>query len=263
MSPITVLAAGDIVGRPGRRTVSELVPAIRRREGVGFCLANGENAAGGAGITPDCAAELFAAGIDVITSGDHIYDNRGILQIIGEEPRLLRPANFSESAAGRGFGLFQIAGGPPAGVVNLIGRTFLAQADCPFAAADRAIESLRKEAKIIIVDMHAEATSEAVAMGWFLDGRVSAVLGTHTHVQTADETILPNGTAYITDMGMTGAHRSILGREIEPVLRHFRTGMPARFEVAELDLRLSGVLLTIDPETGRALSVRRIQERLA
>ena len=256
----TIIVLGDVVGRPGRNALRKQLPALRERHGAAFVLANGENAAAGSGITPDIVADLLDAGIDCLTSGDHIYRRKEILTIINKEPRLLRPLNWSRDAAGTGTGLYKGEDGVAVGVVNLIGRVFLNPADCPFRAADEAIEALKAQgARLVLVDFHAEATSEKIAMGWHLDGRVTAVLGTHTHVQTADERILPGGTAYITDLGMCGPHDSVIGREKHAVVTNFITRMPQQFNVAHGDVQLNGVVITADPQSGKATAIERFR----
>lgn len=259
MSPIaTVIFIGDVVGEPGRRALRNLLPSLRQQHHADFCIVNGENVAGGAGITPKTFDELRAAGADVITTGDHIWDNKEIFSILGTEPRLLRPANYPPQATGHGSVVIESPSGTKIAVLNLMGRTFMKNLDCPFSVADREVAVLRPQTPMIIVDMHAEATSEKIALGRFLDGQVSAVLGTHTHVQTADEQIFPKGTAFLCDAGMSGPHESILGREIEPVIKRFITQMPQRFEVAQHGIRLHGVLLQIDANTGHALGIQRL-----
>jgi len=250
---------GDIVGKPGRQALAELLPAFVQSEGIDFCAANAENAAGGAGLTVAVMQELLAMPIDVLTTGDHIWDKKEIVPVAGAETRLLRPANYSPEAEGRGAGLYKARNGVTVGVINLQGRTFMRPCDCPFHAARRIVEELRKATHVILVDMHAEATSEKIAMGWFLDGQVSAVFGTHTHVQTADETLLPNGTAYITDLGMTGPYKSVIGRRIDRVLQAIYTQMPTPFEVAREDARIAGAVVTVDPATGCATEIKRVQ----
>jgi len=263
MSELRILAVGDVVGRPGRRAVKELVPGLRDRLGVEFIVANAENAAGGSGITLDTARELLDAGCDVLTTGDHFFEKPEVKDIIANEPRVLRPANWSRHAPGRGWGVFESRAGAKVGVVNLIGRTFMRfMVDNPFDVADDAIEALRKETPLIVVDYHAEATSEKIAMGRYLDGRSSAVVGTHTHVPTADAKVLPGGTAYLTDLGMTGPHDSVLGRDYEKVLVRLRTGVPSRFGVAKKDVRLQGAVVTLDAETGRASGIERVDVAL-
>jgi metallophosphoesterase (TIGR00282 family) len=252
------LLLGDIVGRPGRDVVERQLPALMQREGIHFVVANGENSAGGSGITPEAAQKLFACGLDVITTGDHIWKKKEVIQLLEKEPRVLRPANYSPMALGKGWIVVESHNGIPVGVINLLGRVFMQPIDCPFRAVDEVLKEISKKVKIVIVDMHAEATSEKIAMGWYLDGRVSAVVGTHTHVQTADERILPNGTAYITDLGMTGPYKSVLGRDIDRVLKAIITQMPTRFDVAEKDVRISGVIITLDSSTGKALEIKRL-----
>lgn len=250
------------MGSPGREAVRKLLPDLQREYKLDFTVANAENAAGGSGITPAVAEELFRAGVDVLTSGDHIWKKREIFEIIAEETRILRPLNFPACAPGMGWGVFKTKKGLCVGVVNIQGRVFMEALDCPFKAAVKAQESLSGQTKVIIVDIHAEATSEKVALGWYLDGKVSAVLGTHTHVQTADERILPQGTAYITDVGMTGPLDSVIGRRVEDVLQRFISCVPTRFEVASENIQLQGAVIDIDEETGRAKSIVRMQKKL-
>ncbi|MCM8800779.1 MAG: TIGR00282 family metallophosphoesterase [Candidatus Omnitrophica bacterium] len=257
-----VLFIGDIVGSPGREAVKIILPDLKKEFNLDFVIANAENSAGGSGITPQVAEELFSMGIAVLTSGDHIWKKKEIFQIINQEERILRPLNLSPHVPGRGLGIFKTEEGKKIGVINLQGRVFMEPIDCPFRAVRQAQEILGSETRIIIVDIHAEATSEKVALGWYLDGKVSAVLGTHTHIQTADERILPQGTAYITDVGMTGALNSVIGRRIEDVLERFLSGLPVRFEVAKEDLQLQGVILNIDNHTGKAISISRIQRKI-
>jgi len=252
------LVLGDIVGRPGREVLERQLPAFIQKEDIHFVVANGENASGGSGITPEVAKKLFACGLDVITTGDHVWKKKEITQLLETEPRVLRPTNYSPLALGKGWTVVESHAGIPVGVINLLGRVFMQPIDCPFRAVDEVLKDLSKKAKVIIVDIHAEATSEKIAMGWYLDGRVSAVVGTHTHVQTADERILPNGTAYITDLGMTGPYKSVLGRDIDKVLKAIITQMPTRFDVAEKDVRMSGAIITIDSSTGKALEIKRL-----
>lgn len=252
-----VLAIGDIVGRPGRRIVREKLPELKREFEVDFVVANVENAAGGFGVTPEVARELLEAGIDVLTSGNHIFDKKEVFQIIEAEPRLLRPANYAPGVPGRGLWSGRSASGHPITVINLQGRVFMHPSDCPFRTADALLSEIR-EPRIIIVDMHAEATSEKIAMGWYLDGRVSVVFGSHTHVPTADETILPRGTAYITDLGMTGPYDGVIGIKREQILDRFLRGMPHRFEVASGDVRLCGAVIEIDETTYRATRITRV-----
>ncbi len=261
---IRILAIGDIVGRPGRTVIREQLARLVAEHGVDFVIANGENSAAGSGIIPKQVAELTASGIDVITSGDHIWKRREIIPFLRDRQPLLRPANYPAAAAGRGAGVFASHDGHQVGVINLVGRIYMnGPADCPFRTADAVVEELATKTRIILVDMHAEATSEKVAMGWYLDGRVTGVIGTHTHIPTADERILPGGTAYITDVGMTGPYQSVLGRQAEKVLHHFTTGMYAHFDLASGDVRLCGALIEADPETGKALSIQRVTAKAA
>jgi 2',3'-cyclic-nucleotide 2'-phosphodiesterase len=259
---ITILFSGDIVGKPGRTAVRELLPVLKKRYSVDCVIANAENAAGGSGLTPDTVSELISSGVQVLTSGDHIWKNRAVYEIIGREERLLRPANYPVGVPGRGSVVITVGSGVRVGVINLLGRIFMKPAECPFAVAMRECDSIRAESPVIIVDIHAEATSEKIAMGRYLDGKVTAVVGTHTHVQTADEQILPGGTAYITDVGMTGPTVSILGREIEPVVRHFLTQMPERFNVASEGIEFQGVLIRADEHTGKAVGIERVRGKL-
>ncbi|HNQ49988.1 MAG TPA: TIGR00282 family metallophosphoesterase [Candidatus Omnitrophota bacterium] len=257
-----ILFIGDIVGKPGREAVAGLVPALRSASGIDFVIANAENSSGGSGITPQTAGELFDASVDVLTAGDHIWKRKEIFELIRFESKIIRPANFPAGAPGRGFGVFRSASGIKVGVVNVLGRVFLEPLDCPFRAVRAAVEQIRKETNVILVDIHAEATSEKIAMGWYLDGDVSAVVGTHTHVQTADERVLPKGTAYITDAGMAGPFDSVLGRRVEDVLERFLGCVPVRFEVAGDNVQMHGVIVDIDEKTGCARSIERIQKRL-
>lgn len=259
-----VVVLGDVVGRPGRRAVSRVLPRLRQETGAGFVVANGENAAGGKGITPRAAEELRDAGVDVITTGNHLWHHREIIPYLRENERLLRPANWPPGVPGRGWVVRPGEGGTPVGVVNLIGRVFMGPADCPFRAIQTVLPDIGREVRILIVDMHAEATSEKAAMGRFLDGRVSVVFGTHTHVQTADEAVLPRGTAFITDVGMCGPEESVLGMRAAPVIGRFLDGLPVRFEVAEHGpVLVQGVVVDVDPDTGRARGIARIRERVS
>jgi metallophosphoesterase (TIGR00282 family) len=258
-----LLFIGDIVGQPGRRAVTELVPGLRERHRLDLVVANGENSAGGSGITVGTAGEIFSGGVDVITSGDHLWDQKEVTQLLDQEPRFVRPMNYPPGVPGQGSTLFKAEGLPAVAILNLQGRTFMPPMDDPFRTALGEVERLRRTTQIIFVDFHAEATSEKVAMARLLDGRVSAIIGTHTHVQTADEQILPGGTAFLCDAGFTGPHESIIGREIEPVLRRFMTNMPQKFEVARKQVRLQGAIVEIDNTTGKALGIQRVSEALA
>ncbi len=257
-----ILFVGDVVGKPGRDAICALVPALTKELGLDFVVVNAENAAGGSGITPKVTAELFSCGVDVFTSGDHIWKRREILDIINQEERILRPVNYPSGAPGRGACIYKSGNGTKIGVINVQGRVFMHPLECPFKSARKAQEELSREAKIILVDIHAEATSEKIALGWYLDGLVSAVVGTHTHVQTADECILPGGTAYITDLGMAGPMDGVIGRKKEEVLERFVTSVPVKFSVAENDVQLQGVVLEIDEKTGKAQSIVRIKRKL-
>lgn len=260
---MNILFIGDIVGSPGREAVEKLLPGLKKEFNLDFVIANAENAAGGSGITPGVAKELFNLGIDVLTSGDHIWKKREIFQIINEDERILRPLNFPSGVPGRGWQVFKTKEGFSVGVINVQGRVFMEPLECPFTTTRKVQEELSIQTKVIIVDMHAEATSEKIALGWYLDGKVSAILGTHTHIQTADERILPGGSAYITDVGMTGPLDSVIGRRIEDVLERFLSGVPTRFEVAKENIQLQGVVLDIDNQTGKAKSILRIQRKVS
>ena len=257
-----LLFIGDIVGKPGRKAVRYFLPRLRETLGLDFIVANGENSAGGSGITPATASEIFEAGVDVITCGDHLWDQREVVSLLNNEPRFVRPKNYPEGTPGQGFCVQQIGGLPPIGVLNLQGQTFMKPIENPFYAADAAVDELREQTPIILVDMHAETTSEKIAMGRFLDGRVSAVIGTHTHVQTADEHIFPGGTAFLCDAGCTGPQESILGREIEPIIQRFLTYQPQRFAVASKRVTLNGAVIDIDELSGKATSIERVSELL-
>ena len=254
-----ILFIGDIVGDPGRKIIARQLPGIVEEHEIDVVLGNGENAAGGFGITPDIAQELFDYGIDVITTGNHVWDKKEILQYIQSEQKLLRPANYPDSVPGRGSVVIETTKYGPLGVLQLMGRVSMPLLDCPFQVADRIIERLRRSVRVIMVDMHAEATSEKMAMGWYLDGKVSAVLGSHTHVQTADARIFPGGTAYLTDMGMTGPVNGIIGMKKEPSLERFLTRMPRRLEVAGGACMLSGAIVKVDCQSGTAMSIKRVQ----
>jgi metallophosphoesterase (TIGR00282 family) len=257
---VKLLFIGDIVGQPGRRAVKALVPKLRQQHDLDLVIANGENSAGGSGITPKTAEEIFSAGVDIITSGDHLWDQKEVTDLLAGERRFLRPLNYPAGTPGQGSTIFQADNQPPVGIINLQGRTFMPPLENPFHAALAEVERLQRETRLIFVDFHAEATSEKLALARLLDGRVSAVVGTHTHVQTADERIFPGGTAFLCDAGFTGPHDSIIGREIQPILRRFLTNMPQRFEVADGNVLLQGAVLEIDSATGRALKLERLSE---
>ncbi len=254
-----LLFIGDIVGRPGRDLIRRHVRALAVQSGADLVIANGENAAGGAGITRDNTIEILSSGVDVITTGNHVWDKRETVEFIGTEPRLLRPANYPDGTPGRGSHVATTRDGVKVGIINVMGRVFLHAIDDPFRAAEREVARVRGDgATVVFVDMHAETTSEKIALSCFLDGTVSAVIGTHTHVQTADERILPGGTACLTDVGMTGPHDGVIGIAKETIIARFLSGMPGRFETAGGDLRLHGVLITVDPSSGRATDIARL-----
>jgi metallophosphoesterase (TIGR00282 family) len=255
---IRLLFIGDIVGRPGREIVRQGLQAIVEHHQVDLVIANAENSAAGFGITREIGEQLLDLGVDVMTSGNHIWDKKEALDYIGTEPRLLRPANYPAGAPGNGSYLARTRDGRSVGVVNVMGRVFMLNIDDPFQVVLREIEALKQRTRIVFVDFHAEATSEKIAMGWHLDGRVTAMVGTHTHVQTADERILPKGTAYLTDVGMTGPHDSIIGVEIGAALNRFLTALPQKFETATGNPRLNAVVVDADEQTGRATHIERL-----
>jgi 2',3'-cyclic-nucleotide 2'-phosphodiesterase len=256
---VKVLFIGDIFGEPGRRALARAVPRLVAQRQVDVVIGNGENAAGGFGITPELAEELFDLGLAVITTGNHAWDKKEILDYIPREPRLLRPANYPSGVPGNGSVVVESAGGEQLGVLQLMGRAYMPTLDCPFQVAKKELVALKKRTVAVIVDMHAEATSEKMAMGHYLDGEVVAVVGTHTHVQTADDQILPKGTAYVTDIGMTGPLHSVIGVKKELAIEKFLTGMPRRFEVASGPSVFCAVLLELDARLGKALSIERIR----
>lgn len=250
---------GDIVGAPGRRAICSLLPELRRERKIDFVVGNGENLSGGSGMRPEEAEELFHAGVDVITGGDHVWGKRELIPYITKTDRILRPANYPAEQPGAGFGVYRLPGGGSIGVVHVQGRVFMnTHADCPYKTLDAALAKILPQTPVVAVDFHGEATSEKIAAGWYLDGRASFVFGTHTHVQTADERVLPRGTAYITDLGMCGPYDGVIGRMKELVLQRFLTQIPVRFDVATGDPRLSGALATVDEKTGRAESIERV-----
>ena len=253
-----ILFIGDIVGRPGRELVRRGLAALVEHHAVDLVIANAENAAAGFGITREIGDQILDWGVDVMTSGNHIWDKKEAIDYIGAEPRLLRPANYPAGVPGNGSYLARTEDGRSVGVINVMGRVFMLNIDDPFTVVLREIEAMRSRTQVIFVDFHAEATSEKIAMGWHLDGRVTAVVGSHTHVQTADERILPKGTAYLTDVGMTGPHDSVIGVEIEPALGRFLNALPARFETATANPRLNAVIVESDPATGRATDIERL-----
>ena len=256
---LNILCVGDIVGRPGRRIVAEKLKSLVKELSIDCVIVNAENAAGGSGLTPQIYDKLLRYGVNLVTLGDHTYRKRDIIKTLETAENIARPLNYSAPAAGSGYGIYKTSKGPTIAVVALIGRLFMKPADCPYNTIDRILPQLQQKADIIIIDFHAEATSEKVAMGYHLDGRVSLCFGTHTHIVTADEKILHKGTAYITDIGMTGAHDSILGRGIESVLKSFRTQMPYPFEIATGNVQINSIIVTVDSNTKRAERIERIK----
>ena len=254
---MNILMVGDVFGESGRAALSKLLPRIRQEHAIDLAVVNVENAASGFGVTPQMVRQFLDQGVDAMTSGNHIWDRREIVEFITRENLLLRPANFPEGTPGVGHVTVK-AGPHRVGVLNLMGRVFMAPIDCPFRKADEVVPQLRREAAVILVDMHCEATSESQAMGWYLDGRVSAVVGTHRHVQTADERVLPGGTAYITDLGMTGPTEGVIGVDRQLIINRFLHQMPARFEPAKGPAALHGVVIVVDPDSGRASQIRRL-----
>ncbi len=257
-----ILFIGDIVGAPGRRAVKELVPLLVKQHGVDVVIANSENSAGGSGITPAIAKEIYDSGVHVITMGDHLWDQKEVTILLENDPRFVRPLNYPAGVIGQGSTILRLDGLPPIAVMNIQGRTFMPPLENPFLTGRNEVEKLRLTTKIIFVDFHGEATSEKIAFARMLDGRVSAVVGTHTHVQTADEQIFPGGTAFLCDAGFTGPQTSILGREIDPIIERFLANTPQRFGVASGDIKLHGALIEVDPATGHATKIQRIAEAL-
>ena len=258
---VTVFFIGDVIGEPGRKALFLSLSKMIDKKKVDLVIANGENASGGFGITGKIAGKLYSYGVDCITTGNHVWRNKEIFKFISEDPKLIRPANYPKGTPGKGWIIVE-KNEVKIAVLNLLGRVFMEPLECPFKTAHKEVSILRKQTKIILIDFHGEATSEKVAMGWYMDGMVSAVIGTHTHVQTADERVLPDGTAYITDIGMTGPFDSIIGMKKENALRKFVTMLPTKFSVAENDIRINGVVITIEKETGRALMIERINEQV-
>jgi len=250
---------GDIVGKAGRQAIQRILEKVIADHQIEFTIANGENAAGGMGITPPIAIEMMNQGVNVLTSGNHIWAKKEIVPFLDEESRLLRPSNYPPGVPGRGGGIFHTGDGQKVGVLNLEGRVFMKHLDCPFRVGEKEVETLSRETNIILVDFHAEATSEKMAMGWFLNGKVSAVLGTHTHVQTSDERILDGGTAYITDVGMTGPLDSVIGIRKQIALERLLTQIPWKFDVATEEIELQGVVIDVDPKTGKSKDIKRIR----
>lgn len=258
-----LLFIGDIVGAPGRKAVRELLPHLREKHGLDVVIANGENSAGGNGITPEKAADIFSAGVDIITCGDHLWDHREVMDLLDSEPRFVRPINYPPGTPGQGSMLLERDGLPSVGIINAQGRVFMrGELENPFLAVEAEVKRLAPKAPVIFVDFHAEATSEKIAMGRMLDGEVSAVVGTHTHVQTADEIIFPGGTAFLCDAGFTGPHDSVLGRAWEPVVQKYLTSQPQRFPVAKSRVLLQGAVIEVDGATGRAMSIECVSEGL-
>lgn len=255
---IVVLFIADIVGKPGQDIASLYLSGLIKKHDVDLVIANGENANQGKSITGTIAIQYHSMGIDVITGGNHIWDNYKVFNVLKEDEFLLRPANYPRGLPGKGFVVFTVKSGAKVGVLNLQGRTFMQTIDCPFQAANFLIEKIREQTPIIIVDFHAEATAEKLALGWYLDGKVSAVIGTHTHVQTADERVLPEGTAFITDAGMTGPHDSVIGMKKEVAIRRFTMQTPHKYEIASENVRFQGVIVEIDHKNGKAVSIERI-----
>lgn len=255
---LRILFVGDVFGKAGRRILREMLPGLTAARRIDFCVANVENAAGGFGITPPIAEELLALGIDLLTSGNHIWDKRAVMPYLDQQPRLLRPHNYPDTAPGTGIFIGETRCGVTIGVLNLQGRVYMHTIDCPFRLGEAALEEMRRHTNLILVDFHGEATSEKQAFAWYVDGRASAVVGTHTHVQTADERILPRGTAYITDVGMTGPYDSVIGSITDFALERFIRQIPVRLEPASANARLSGAVIEIDETSGRALSIERL-----
>ena len=256
--PLHILFIADIVGKPGLDVVAGLLPGLKKNLGVDMCIANGENVDGGKGMTEALSRQLFSLGIDVITGGNHTWNNAAFRQYLDESQRILRPLNYPPQAPGRGSVVFMTPRQIPVAVLNLQGRTFMYPIDCPFRTGHEEIERLRQKASIILVDFHAEATAEKAALAWYLDGSVSAIIGTHTHVQTADERILPKGTAFITDVGMTGPHDSVIGMDAQVAIKRFTTVLPEKYRAATANIRLNGAMVEIDPQSGLATRISRV-----
>jgi metallophosphoesterase (TIGR00282 family) len=255
---LNILCIGDIVGRPGRKILADTLPNFIKDNKIDCVIANAENAAGGYGVTPQIYGKLIKYGVNLVTLGNHIYRKKDIIPTLETQNDIIRPANLSELSAGKVFAMYKTAKGPVVGVISLLGRVFMKPCDCPFGAADKIISKYANQADIIFVDFHAEATSEKIAMGYHLDGRVNCVFGTHTHVPTADEKITNKGTAYITDIGMTGSHESIIGEGIENILKTFRTQIPHTFEIATGDVRMNGIIVVVDTITKKAEKIERV-----
>jgi len=259
---MNIMIIGDICGRPGRHTTAHFIPLLKKEYQLDFIIANGENAAGGVGITSTVLKELLSMDIDMITTGNHVWDKKEILSVIDQEPCLLRPANYPPGTPGKGYHIVNI-NNRTIGIINLLGRTFMPPVDCPFRAVDTIIADIQDQCDLIIIDFHAEATSEKVAMGWYVDGKVSCVVGTHTHIQTADERILPQGTAYISDLGMVGPWNSILGMDKDPIIKKFLTGLPTKFNIAtDVETIFCAIVLQIDDHSNKVSQIVRIQKHL-
>lgn len=263
MSILRTLIIGDIVGKPGREACLKIIPHLRREKDVQFVIANAENIAAGSSITPDTIKDIFNAGADIVTLGDHTFRKKEAADVVEKDLRIVRPANYPTGAPGRGYTIAKWGNNFQIAVINLMGRVFMEPLDCPFQKVKEILENIKGKTNAIFVDVHAEATSEKVAMGWFLDGKVSCIYGTHTHIQTADERVLPKGSAYITDIGMTGPYKSVIGREIEPVIYKFLTALPSKYDVATEDVRLSGALVDVDLTTGKAVQIERVHEYMS
>lgn len=260
---MNILCIGDVVGEAGRHALEELLPGLKKEHKIDLTIANGENAAGGAGLTPRIAGQLLRAGCDFLTMGDHTWDKHELIEYLEGDNPIIRPANFPEGTPGRGWAVVE-ADGRKIGIINLLGRVFMRyNVDCPLRALQKIVAEIKKETNIIFVDFHSEATSEKIAAGYFIDGEVTALFGTHTHVQTADEKVLPKGTAYITDLGMTGPYDSVIGQNKEKIIQRFWTGLPVRFEVAKDDPWLHGIVVEVNTKTGLAKKIIRIQRRCA
>ncbi|MFA5863220.1 MAG: TIGR00282 family metallophosphoesterase [Phycisphaerae bacterium] len=255
---LNIFCIGDIVGQPGRAFLANALPVLVKSHNIDFVIANAENSAGGSGLTPQIFQKLLHYGVDVVTLGDHCYKRYEIMQTLETTDRLTRPANLPPMASGKPFTVVKSRSGVAVGVATLLGRLYMKPMDCPFRVADQIVTEIRKQTPVVVIEMHAEATSEKVALGWYLDGRVSVVFGTHTHVPTADARILPNGAAYITDVGMTGPYESVLGRSKEKVIRSLITGMPNIYNIAEKDVRVAGILTTVDSNTGKAVKIEQL-----
>lgn len=259
---MNVLFLGDIVGQPGRECLKSLLSSVVIQEDISYVVVNGENSAGGSGITPGVADEIFSYGVDAITMGDHLWKQKDVIHLLNNEKRFFRPFNYPDGTVGQGAGIIKKQGLPSLGVINAQGRTFMSPLENPFNLIDGVIESLKEQTSVVLVDFHAEATSEKIAMGWYLDGRVSLIVGTHTHVQTSDDRVLPGGTGYITDVGFCGGHDGVIGREKAPVINGFKTLSPSRFPVSSGDNTMHGVIAEIDVQSGHCISIKRLSRKV-